>query len=134
MIDPEYISKIINNLDTSKTTQQGDSLTKVIKDNKYLFSSNQSVKKNQEMNIVCMINLKIVLIRYCQNNECGFRKGFSTQYFLLAMMEKLRKSLDSGRASAAFLTDLSKAFDCLPHNLLITKLHVYVFKFVIFLP
>ena len=78
MIDPEYISKIINNLDTSKATQQGDSLTKVIKDNKYLFSSNQSVKKNQEMNIVCMINLKIFLIRYCQNNECGFRKGFSS--------------------------------------------------------
>ena len=26
----------------------------------------------------------------------GFRKGFSTQHYLLAMIEKLRKSLDSG--------------------------------------
>ena len=45
------------------------------------------------------------------------------------MIEKLRKSLDSGGegrgASAALLTDLSKAFDCLPHNLFIAKLHAY---------
>ena len=42
--------------------------------------------------------------------QCGFRKGFSAQHFLLAMIEKLQKSLDSwgGRASAALLTDLSK--------------------------
>ena len=26
--------------------------------------------------------------------QCGFRKGFSTQHCLLAMIEKLRKSLD----------------------------------------
>ena len=39
------------------------------------------------------------------------------------MIEKLRKSIESRRASAAFLTDLSKAFDCLPHDLLIAKLH-----------
>ena len=60
--------------------------------------------------------------------QCGFRKGFSTQHCLLAMIEKLRKSLDSGGSSAALLTDLSKAFDCLPHDLLIAKLHAYGIK------
>ena len=44
------------------------------------------------------------------------------------MIEKLRKSLDSGGASAALLTGLSKAFDCLPHDLLIAKLHAYGIK------
>ena len=34
LINPECISKIINNLDSSKATQQGDIPTKVIKDNK----------------------------------------------------------------------------------------------------
>ena len=42
------------------------------------------------------------------------------------MIEKTRKSLDNKGASAAPLTDLSKAFDCLPHDFLIAKLHAYV--------
>ena len=37
LINPECMSKIINNLDTSKATQQGDIPTKIIKDNKDLF-------------------------------------------------------------------------------------------------
>ena len=57
--------------------------------------------------------------------QCGFRKGFNTQHRLLAMIEKLRKSLDIRGASAALLTDLSNAFDCLRHDLLIAKLHAY---------
>ena len=60
--------------------------------------------------------------------QWGFRKGFSTQHCLLVMIEKLRKSLDSGEASAALSTDLSKTFDCLPHDLLIAKLYAYGIK------
>ena len=37
LINPECVSKIINNLDTSKATQQGNIPTKIIKDNKDLF-------------------------------------------------------------------------------------------------
>ena len=57
--------------------------------------------------------------------QYGFRKGFSTQHCLLTMIAKLRKILDSRGSSAALLTYLSKAFDCLPHDLLIAKLHAY---------
>ena len=38
--------------------------------------------------------------------QCGFRKGFSTQYCLVAMIEKWRQSLDSGGQAPAVLTDL----------------------------
>ena len=57
----------------------------------------------------------------------GFRKGFSTQQCLLVMLEKWHKALDKNKYAGALLTDLSKAFDCLNHELLIAKLEVYGF-------
>ena len=60
---------------------------------------------------------------------CGFRKGYSTQHSLTVMLEKWRKALDNGKLAGALLTDLSKAFDCLNHNLLIAKLHAYGFDY-----
>ena len=39
------------------------------------------------------------------------------------MTEKARKILDKGETFGAFLTDLSKVFDCMTHDLLIAKLY-----------
>ena len=63
------------------------------------------------------------------NVQCGFRKGFSTQYSLIAMIEKWRKNMDKGKSCAALLTDLSKAFDCIVHDFLIAKLEAYGFSY-----
>ena len=60
--------------------------------------------------------------------QCGFRKGVSTQHCLLAILEKWKRSIDNGKAFDALLTDLSKAFDCLDHELLIAKLNAYGFS------
>ena len=55
-------------------------------------------------------------------HQCGFRQGHSTQHRLLLMVEKLKKSLDNSGVGRMLLTDLSKPFYCLRHDLLIAKL------------
>ena len=56
---------------------------------------------------------------------CGFRKGYNTQHSLLYLLHKWQKCLHNRGKIGAILMDLSKAFDCLPHDLLIAKLKAY---------
>ena len=58
----------------------------------------------------------------------GFRQGFNTQHCLIVMIERWRKALDNNCEVGAILTDLSKAFDCINHELLIAILNVYGFE------
>ena len=60
--------------------------------------------------------------------ECGFRKGYGAQDCLLAMLEYWKSEVDKGKVFGALLTDLSKAFDCLSHELIIAKLNAYGFS------
>ena len=57
--------------------------------------------------------------------QCEFRKGYSAQHCLMVLLEKFKEFRDKGEEFRAFFTDLSKAFDCIDYNLLITKLSWY---------
>ena len=58
---------------------------------------------------------------------CGFRKGYNPSYSILNMIRKWQSCLNTSGKVGAILMDLSKAFDCLPHDLLIAKMSAYGF-------
>ena len=57
---------------------------------------------------------------------CGFRKRYSTQHALLLLLKNWQEGLNKKEKIGTLLMDLSKAYDCIPHDLLIAKLEAYM--------
>ena len=57
----------------------------------------------------------------------AYRKKYSTNNVLMRLIENWKNNLDKKKHVGAVLMDLSKAFDCVPHDLLIAKMHAYNF-------
>ncbi|PFX20768.1 RNA-directed DNA polymerase from mobile element jockey [Stylophora pistillata] len=55
----------------------------------------------------------------------AYRRGYSCEPVLLHLIESWRQDLDKGKTVGSVLLDLSKAFDLIPHNLLMDKLRAY---------
>ena len=58
----------------------------------------------------------------------AYRKSYSTQQVLIRLLKEWREKLDKNFIVGSVLMDLSKAFDCIPHDLIIAKLAAYGFK------
>ena len=56
---------------------------------------------------------------------CAFRKRQGCQTVLLRLLGDWRAVLDNNEYVAVVLMDLSRAFDCLPHKILLIKLSAY---------
>ena len=69
-----------------------------------------------------MNNLKITLIRYCQNISTDLKKGYQAWRWWWS------RGGGGETVPATRLTDLSKAFDCLPHDVSIAKPNAYGIK------
>ena len=55
----------------------------------------------------------------------AYRSGYSCEAVLLHLIESWRQDLDKGKTVGSVMLDLRKAFDLIPHNLLLDKLKAY---------
>ena len=60
---------------------------------------------------------------YC--SQYGYRKNHSTDYACVELVDKVMHDLDNGETPICFFLDLSKAFDTLNHDILLSKLRYY---------
>ena len=56
---------------------------------------------------------------------CGFRTRYRTQHALSNLLFNWQNCLDKSGVVGTILMNLSKAFDCLSHDLIIAKLHAF---------
>ncbi len=54
-----------------------------------------------------------------------FRKGYSCESVLIRLVDNFKRALDSNMVYGIVLTDLWKAFNCLPPRLVVAKMQAY---------
>lgn len=119
-IDSGIFPDNLKNADISPVFKKGDRLDKT---NYRPVSILPSISKIFER--LLYYQLDTYIEPRLSTHQCGFRKNLSPQNCLLVMLEKFRKCRDHNGSTGVLLTDLSKAFDCLIHDLLIAKLDAY---------
>ena len=72
-----------------------------------------------------LLQLNLFLDQILDPRVSAYRTGYSCQYALLRLIEDYKRALDDKKQVASTLMDLSKAFDCLSHPLIVAKLYSY---------
>ena len=55
--------------------------------------------------------------------QFGFRKSHSTSHAIITLVDKVSRALDTGKFVVGLYLDIKKAFDAVPHSILLEKLY-----------
>ena len=129
------ITQIINQMLIENTFPSEAKLASILP----LFKKNDRSQKNNYRPISILSALSKIFERVLHNQIVTFadnifsiyvsayRKCHSTQHVLIRLIEEWKEGLDNGYLVGSVLMDLSKAFDCISHDLIIAKLNAYGF-------
>ena len=86
--------------------------------------------KIYELYLYFLNSLSGFVNKILSNFIAAYRKPCSSvcSCVLIRLIENRKKQLYNKNVVETFLMDLSKTFDCIPHDLLIAKLHAYGFN------
>ena len=101
---------------------------KALFDNYRPISILPSISKIFERIIFNQINDHFTSHNLYYDGQYGFREKHSTQLAALELIDRITHELDLGNTPINIYIDLSKAFDTLDHNILISKLEHYGIK------
>ena len=82
-----------------------------------IFKIYETLMNEQLSDYFTTISNKLLCVFRKKNNDC--------QSLLVKMVDEWKMGLDKRYITGAVFLDLPKAFDCLPHGLLITRRHAY---------
>ena len=123
----DYVNKSINSSTFLSILKLAEIIPVYNKDSRYEKSNYRPINVLPNLSKIFQNVLYDQISSFLENifskYQTGFRKGFNPESCLVAMIEKFKKPLDQGVEHTALLTDLSKAFYCSPHDLIIAKLH-----------
>ena len=129
------VSKVLNNCISSCTFPENTKTATVVPidqktDDKYVISNYRPASLLNGFSKIYEIHLKNHLVFFMNqlisNLVSACKKNCSYQYVLLRLLEEWTKCLGNNYVVGRVLMDLPKAFDCIPHDLLIAKLEACV--------
>ena len=130
----EPLSIAINNINSTSTFPNNAKIASVVPvdkktDDKYVISNFRPVSILNCFSKVYENVIKNELLKSMNVHlsPClsAYRKNYNTQHVLLRLLEEWKEHLDNNKTVGEISMDLSKAFDCVPHDLLLAKLAAY---------